>query len=84
MAVMTRLDERGPPVHVDAGARDRLRAALDRPGVVAAYLFCSQARGAAGPLSDVDIAVWADAGLDARERLDGLRAYAAAVERALG
>lgn len=35
-----------------------LGRALDLEGVVAAYLFGSQARATAGPLSDVDIGVW--------------------------
>jgi len=67
---VTRIDERGPPVVVDDAARARLAAALERDGVVAAMLFGSQALGSAGPLSDVDIAVWADPGLDRAERFD--------------
>jgi len=57
-AHVTRIDDRGPPILVDAAARERLAAALDREPVVAAYLFGSQARGTPGPLSDVDVAVW--------------------------
>ncbi len=34
-----------------------LRAVFERHGVVLAYLYGSQARGDAGPLSDVDVAV---------------------------
>ncbi len=39
--------------------RDRLRTffTVDRPGVVAVYVFGSQARGEATPGSDVDLAV---------------------------
>ena len=55
-------------VHVDVAARARLRDALDRDGVVAALLFGSQAAGKAGPLSDVDIAVWLDPGLSDSDR----------------
>ncbi|MBA3421620.1 MAG: nucleotidyltransferase domain-containing protein [Thermoleophilaceae bacterium] len=64
---MTRIDP-GPLIVV--GERERaalgeLFAAED--DVVAAYLFGSQARGEAGPLSDVDLAVWLDPSLE-RER----------------
>jgi predicted nucleotidyltransferase len=55
---VTKVDERSVVPPVDAAARERLAAALDRDGVVAAYLVGSQARGDAGPLSDVDVAVW--------------------------
>ncbi len=65
---MTRIDERGPEIRLDAAAVDRLRRALDRDGVAAAYLFGSQAAGGAGPLSDVDVAVWASPGLEAEQR----------------
>lgn len=51
-----------------AADRDRLAAALDRAGVVAASLVGSQARGDAGPPSDVDVAIWLDRGLDADGR----------------
>ena len=51
-----------PPL--DAAALERLSQALDREGVVAAMLIGSQARGTVGPLSDVDVAVWHDPGLD--------------------
>lgn len=66
---MTRVDARGAPVSV--GERElRIlsgRLAAER-AVVAAYLFGSQARGAPGPLSDIDLAVWAHPELDRRER----------------
>jgi len=67
---MPKIDERSPTVTVDAEARRRLAAALDRPGVAAAYLFGSQARGAAGPLSDVDLAVVSDRSLPRSRRFD--------------
>ena len=53
---------------LDAVGRERLRDALDQPAVAAAYVFGSQARGNPGPLSDVDVAVWASPGTDARSR----------------
>lgn len=37
--------------------RDALNAVFQQHGVILAYLYGSQARGDAGPLSDVDIAV---------------------------
>ena len=37
------------------------------PGVLFAYLFGSQATGRAGPLSDVDVAVYLDDSVDALE-----------------
>lgn len=55
---MTKVDERSVVPPVDAAARERVAAALDVEGVVAAYLTGSQATGRAGPLSDVDLAVW--------------------------
>lgn len=65
---MTRIDEKGSPIVVDGPALDRLATALDRAGVVAAMLFGSQATGGAGPLSDVDVAVWAEPALGRSER----------------
>lgn len=47
-----------PGPRLDQPARRRLASALDRPGVLVARLFGSHARGEAGPLSDIDIAVW--------------------------
>ncbi|MGI8750376.1 MAG: type VII toxin-antitoxin system HepT family RNase toxin [Thermoleophilaceae bacterium] len=55
---------------LDGVGRARLRDALDHDEVAAAYLFGSQARNAAGPLSDVDVGVWASPLLDARQRFD--------------
>ena len=56
-----RIDDREPAIVLD-GERWRALAELfeRQPDVVAAYLFGSQARGDAGPLSDVDSAVWLD------------------------
>jgi len=67
---VTRIDEHGPPIGVGTVAREQLAAALDRDGVVAAMLFGSQATGKAGPLSDIDVAVWADSTLERSERFD--------------
>ena len=66
---MTRIDDRGPAIRLDSDALERLRAALDREEVAAAYLFGSQASGRAGPLADVDVALWARPGLDADRRV---------------
>jgi uncharacterized protein len=64
---MTRIDEHGPPVTLDAEQRGALATFFGQQSdVVAAYLFGSQARGDVGPLSDVDLAVWLDA--PAKER----------------
>lgn len=67
---MTVVDERSRVPELDTAALERLAAALDRDGVVAAMLIGSQARGTAGPLSDIDVAVWHDADLEPRQRLD--------------
>jgi len=61
---MTKVDERTVVPHVDRGARERLARALDREPVAVAYLFGSQASGAAGSLSDVDVAVALVSGAD--------------------
>ncbi|MDX6654503.1 MAG: uncharacterized protein QOH18_1213 [Solirubrobacterales bacterium] len=80
---MVKIDERAVVPPVDEAARERLAEALDRDGVVAAMLIGSQARGTAGPLSDVDIAYWHDPGL-ARDESWGLRlALIGAAEEAL-
>jgi uncharacterized protein len=79
-----RIDEKGPPIDIDDAARARLRDALDCDGVVAASMFGSQATGRAGPLSDLDVAVWLDPTLSDSERfrlrleLTGLAASALA------
>lgn len=67
---MSVVDERSRVPAIDDAALERLAGALDRDGVVAAMLIGSQARGTAGPLSDVDIAVWHDPNLDSRGRFD--------------
>lgn len=67
---MSKVDERAFVPEIDGDARQRLSAALDRDGVVAAMLIGSQARGEAGPLSDVDIAVWCQRELDRDQRWD--------------
>jgi predicted nucleotidyltransferase len=67
MAVVDQIS-RVPPL--DAAAISRLTSVLDRPDVVASFLFGSQARGTARPLSDVDVAILHVDGLTARARLD--------------
>ena len=66
---MTVIDERERVPPLDEAAIGRLREALDREGVVAAMLIGSQARGTAGPLSDVDVAIWHEPDLDPSQRL---------------
>lgn len=61
---MTKVDERAFVPEIDDDALRRLSEALDQEGVVAAMLIGSQARGEAGPLSDVDIAVWHEPDMD--------------------
>lgn len=70
MRAMTVVNEKSRVAPLDAAALKRLGEALDRQGVVAAMLIGSRARGTAGPLSDVDIAIWHDPGLDSRTRFD--------------
>jgi uncharacterized protein len=80
---VVKLDEKARVPEIDAAALERLAAALDREGVVAAMLIGSQARGDPGPLSDVDIAYWHDPRLDRSEGW-GLRlALIDAAEKAL-
>jgi predicted nucleotidyltransferase len=67
---MTVVNEKSRVPPLDGAGLERLSHALDREGVVAAMLIGSQARGTAGPLSDVDIAVWHDPDLDSRARFD--------------
>jgi uncharacterized protein len=67
---MVRIDDRGPAILLDGERRQMLAELFERqPDVVAAYLFGSQARGDAGPLSDVDLAVWLGDDLDPGRRL---------------
>lgn len=54
---MTVVDHTSRVPPLDAAALARLTLALDREGVAAAFLFGSRARGEAGPLSDVDLAI---------------------------
>jgi len=69
---------------VDAHGRERLAAALEQDGVVGAMLIGSQARGEPQPLSDVDVAVWYEPGLDSAERFRLRLDLIAAAEAALG
>ncbi len=65
---------------MDPEVETRARAALERhPEVVVAYLFGSAARGRAGPLSDLDVAVLLGEGADpASAQLDLIGDLAAA------
>jgi len=69
---------------MDAARRDRLARVLDARGVVAASLVGSQATGKAGPLSDVDVAVWLDPGLSFTERYECSVKLTCAAAAALG
>ncbi|MGH2861093.1 MAG: type VII toxin-antitoxin system MntA family adenylyltransferase antitoxin [Solirubrobacteraceae bacterium] len=81
---MVKRDEHAAVPKLGRDARARLAAALDVDGVVAAMLFGSQARGQAGPLSDVDLAVWLDPALSRSERHARRLDLIAAATRALG
>lgn len=81
---MVKLDEHAAVPALDRETQARLAAALDLPGVVAVALFGSQARGRAGPLSDVDVGVWVDPALPALERHALRLELIAAAARALG
>jgi predicted nucleotidyltransferase len=82
---MVRIDDSGPAIVLDEGARRRLTELFkSEPDVVAAYLFGSQARGDAGPLSDVDLAVWLDDHPDPRARLSRQLALSAQAASLLG
>jgi predicted nucleotidyltransferase len=82
---MPRIDDRGPPITLDDGRRRTLAELFQRqPDVVAAYLFGSQARGAAGPLSDVDLAVWLDGRPEPGRRLCRQLALSGEVASLLG
>lgn len=62
---MTRVDPYARSVTIGEPERRTLAEALGgHPEVVAGYLFGSQAAGTAGPLSDVDVGVWLDAGVE--------------------
>lgn len=72
-----------PPLR-SAAASELLRAFFTgREGVRAAWLFGSVARDETGPLSDVDVAVLFDAGIDKGERFDRRASIADALERVL-
>lgn len=74
MCDVVKVDEHAVVPPVDAAARARLAAALDRPPVVAAFLIGSQATGRPGPLSDVDVAVWLEPEAPSAVRLSLLAA----------
>ncbi len=81
---MTVVDENARVPPLDSAALDSLAGALDREGVVSAMLIGSQARGGAGPLSDIDIGVWHEPDLDPSARLRLRIDLSAAAVRALG
>jgi predicted nucleotidyltransferase len=62
----------------------KLSESLDREGVVAASLIGSQARGQVAPLSDIDLGVWHEPGLDSAARLRLRLDLAAAAASTLG
>jgi len=81
---MTKLREQALVPPVDEVRRARLAGALDTAGVVAASLIGSQATGRAGPLSDVDVAVWLAPELDLHQRHERQLELIGAASRALG
>lgn len=81
---MTKVDERAHVPPPNEAALERLAAALDREGVVAAMLIGWQARGEMHALSDVDIAVWHQPDLDPGRRLRLELDLVAGAEAALG
>jgi hypothetical protein len=81
---VTVVDQNSRVPALDAGARSRLASALDRPEVIAAFLIGSQARGSAGPLSDVDVAILRTPELTSRDRLDLRLSLGASASEALG
>ena len=81
---MVVINEKSRVPAIDEAALEKLVDVLNREGVVAGMLIGSQASGTAGPLSDVDIAVWHDPQLDARGRFDLQLALASDAGRALG
>jgi predicted nucleotidyltransferase len=65
---VTTVDPSSAPVVVDeAGRRALARCLGAEDDVIAVYLFGSQSRGTAGPLSDVDVAVWLDTSREVRD-----------------
>lgn len=81
---MTVVNEKSRVPVLDDAALDRLAAVFDHDGVVAAMLIGSQARGTAGLLSDIDLAVWHDAGLPPGPRFSLQLKLAKEARRALG
>lgn len=81
---MVVIDEKARVPQIDRAAQERLSHALDHDDVVAAMLIGSQALGTAGPLSDVDIAIWHDPALDSRGRFDLQLSLAQEAGSALG
>jgi hypothetical protein len=81
---MTVVTENARISPLDRKAREALARSLDRPEVIAVYLIGSQARGSAGPLSDVDVAALHLPGLTSRQRLDLRLDLAARAGEALG
>jgi predicted nucleotidyltransferase len=81
---MTKVDEKAFVPEIDDDALRRLSEALDKDGVVAAMLIGSQARGEAGPLSDVDVAAWHEPGLDSKQSWDLQLSLMGAAQNTLG
>lgn len=81
---MTVVDQSSRVPELDAAARRRLAAALDRPEVIAAFLIGSRARGSAGPLSDVDLAILHRPQMSSRDRLALRLSLGASAGAALG
>ncbi len=81
---MTKVREQAVVPAIDGALRAGLVRRLDAPGVVAASLIGSQASGRAGPLSDVDIAVWLAPELDLDQRHERQLELLRAASEALG
>jgi uncharacterized protein len=81
---MVVIDEKSRVPLLNEAALERLSHALDRQDVIAAMLIGSQARGTSGPLSDVDVAIWHDPGLDPPGQLRLQLELARAASEALG
>lgn len=73
-----------PDLPLDENTVERLRAVLREQGVVVAYLFGSAARGDAGPMSDVDVAVLFGHELTRAEAWDAMLRLGAEVSLTLG
>jgi predicted nucleotidyltransferase len=81
---VTKVDERSVVPRLGEPELRRLAGVLDRENVVAAFVVGSQATGRVGPLSDVDLAVWADPELEPGARFELGLALGAAATRVLG